>query len=407
MQRARLLATLTSITALLGVVSCGSNEDRGAGATGGTSGSSSAGQGNGGTASGGTSNGGATAGTADAGENNGGTAGGGAGSAGQSGAGGTAGSAGQSGAGGSDAGTDAGSDAGASEADASVTIVGDGEPCPNGNECGAGLVCVGYGNPLPNGESTACRRQCTVEDPPAHCTCGGAGYCEQSVGDPDAGSGIVGCGDTDAGCTCGEVIINAGCADADEETTDFESGEFQGCLHWRDLGAGQGWIQYDTSGGFHYDLSTSLGWVLRTTSNVTLAQAADFCANFEIAGLSDWRLPTINEARSLAGGCVNTAPGGSCTLSDSSCLNASCGLGSECTSCSFGAGPYPPSNDYCRPDVEICLSMHTSSMCPDCPTPGDWRYGPINGNFFSASVDQTLFPVCVMENIPRALPCGN
>jgi len=406
MQRAHLLATFTSIAALLGIVSCGSDEDKGAGAAGGTSGSSSGGEGNGaagsdGTASGGTSSGGATAGTADAGESNG-------GSAGVSGA---SGSAGQSGAGGGDpgglAGADAGADAGASEPDESVTIVGDGEPCPNGNECGAGLVCVGYGNPLPSGESTACRRQCTTEDPPPHCTCSGAGYCDQSVGDPDAGSGVIGCADTDAGCTCGEAIINAGCADADDATTDFESGEFQGCLHWRDLGAGQGWIEYDAFGGFYYDLSTSLGWVLRTTSSVTLAQAADFCASFEISGLSDWRLPTINEARSLAGGCANTAPGGSCTISDSSCLNASCGLGSECTSCAFGGGPYPPSGDYCRADVKLCNVMHTSSLCPDCTTPGDWRYSPINGNFFSASVDQTLFAVCVMENIPRAVPCSN
>ena len=239
------------------------------------------GAGSGGASSGGTANGGATAGTADAGESNGGTAGGG----------GASGSAGQSGAGGGGSGPDAGSDAGASEVDASVAIAGDGEPCPNGNDCGAGLVCVGYGNPLPNGESTACRRQCTAEAPPVHCTCGGAGYCEQSIGDPDAGSGIMGCEDTDAGCTCGAVIVNAGCADADDATQDFESAEFQGCLHWRDLGAGQGWTQYDTSGGFHYDLTTSLGWVLRTSSNLTLAEAADFCASFEIAGLSDSAAP--------------------------------------------------------------------------------------------------------------------
>jgi len=405
MQRAHLFATLTTISALLGFASCGPNEDSGAGPAGGTSGSSSAGRGNGaagnesgagsgGASSGGTSNAGA-AGTGDAGASSGGTAG----------EGGASGSVGQSGAGGDDAGPDAGSDAGASEADASVTIAGDGEPRPNGNECGAGLVCVGYGNPLPNGESTACRRQCAVEDPPAHCTCGGAGYCDQSVGDPDAGSGIVGCADTDAGCTCGEVIVNAGCADADDATIDFQSGEFQACLHWRDLGGGQGWIQYDT--GFHYDLTTSLGWVISTASSLTVAQAADFCASLEIAGLSDWRLPTINEARSLAGGCANTAPGGSCTIADSSCLNATCGLGAECTSCVYGAGPHGPSHDYCRAEAAVCIVMHTSSLCPDCTTPGDWRYSPINGNFFSSSVDETTFPVCVMENIPRAIPCSN
>ena len=204
-----------------------------------------------------------------------------------------------------------------------------------------------------------------------------------------------------------QVIANAGCADADDSTIDFQSGEFQGCLHWRDLGDGQGWIHYETYGGFHYDLSTSLGWVLRTTSTVTLAEAADFCANFSVVGLSEWRLPTIDEARALAGGCANTAPGGSCPLSDSSCLSSDCGLGSACSSCQFGSGPHLPGNDYCRADALLCSSFHTTSSCPDCPTPGDWRYNPGNGNFFSASVDQALFPVCVMENIPKAVPCRN
>jgi hypothetical protein len=201
------------------------------------------------------------------------------------------------------------------------------------------------------------------------------------------------------------VISNAGCADADETTTDFQSGEFQGCLHWRDLGDGQGWIYYDTNGGFHYDLSTSLGWVVRTDTFSSQADAADFCANFSVAGLSDWRLPTIDEARSLAGGCDNTAPGGSCPLSDASCLSSSCGNGPDCTSCVYGLGPNQPGNGYCRADAMVCNNFHTSSSCPDCSTPGDWRYNPGNGNFFASAADDAIFPVCVMEHIPKAVPC--
>jgi hypothetical protein len=293
----------------------------------------------------------------------------------------------------------------ASVADSGVAAAGDGEPCPNGDECGAGLICVGYGNPLPNGESTACRRTCSQQSPPPDCTCQGGGFCEESAG--SGGAGGTGGNGSDAGLACGQVIVNAGCADADDGTTDFQSGEFQGCLHWRDLGEGLGWIFYETFGGFHYDLQTSLGWVTRTNSTMTLAEVEAFCADFSIVGLSDWRVPTIDEARSLAGGCAETAPGGSCPLSHSSCLTASCGIGGECETCTGNAGPYQPGNYYCRTDVELCTGFHTTSLCPDCGTPGDWRYGTINGNFFSGAVDQLLFPTCVMENIPRAVPCRN
>jgi hypothetical protein len=398
------IALWSSVAAFLLAASCSDPGEGtgGAGAAGSAAGSSqgnnhggSAGTGGDVGSSAGSSNAGSSTGGADAG-------------AGSSGSGGDAsGSAGQA-THGDDAGDgsapDAGLDAGDETADAS-TGAADGEPCPNGDECGTGLICVGYGNPLPNGESTACRRVCSSESPPPDCSCSGAGYCETSAG--SGGSGGSGANGGDAGLTCGQVISNAGCADADDSTTDFQSGEFQGCLHWRDLGDGQGWIYYDGYGGFHYDLSTSLGWVMRTGSTLTLDEAADFCANFSVVGLSDWRLPTIDEVRALAGGCANTAPGGSCPLDDSSCLSSDCGLGSACTSCQWGNGPNLPGNYYCRPDAMLCSLAHTTSSCTDCPTPGDWRYGPGNGNFFSASVDDKLFPVCVMENIPRAVPCRN
>jgi hypothetical protein len=386
-------AASAGFVALLLAVSCSdtSEETGNAGAGGAAAGAGAGGVGAGSSSAGATDAGSSSAGATDAG-----SSGSGATDAGSSG-GDTAGASGSGDV------TDAGSDSGLNGGDASASAAADGEPCPNGDECGAGLICVGYGNPLPNGESTACRRVCSSESPPPDCSCSGAGFCENSVsgGSPDAGGGA------DAGLACGQVITNAGCADADGTTTDFQSGEFQGCLHWRDLGDGQGWIYYDTNGGFHYDLSTSLGWVVRTDTFSSQADAADFCANFSVAGLSDWRLPTIDEARSLAGGCDNTAPGGSCPLSDSGCLSSSCGIGPDCTSCVYGLGANLPGNGYCRADVMVCNDFHTSSSCPDCSTAGDWRYNPANGNFFASAAADAIFPVCVMDHIPRAVPCRN
>lgn len=400
--------TLSSIAALQLAVSCGPETvagNAGSSGAGGALAGGAAGTQNGtaaGGAAGGVSNGGASGSTATAGTSNGGVAGSNGAAGGQS-NGGAAGSPGGEGGGGGQL-VDAGD---ASAGDSGATSAADGEPCPNGDECAEGLICVGYGNPLPNGESTACRRSCTQGAPPPDCTCVGGGFCEESAGSGGTG-GTGSSGDADGGPACGQIIVNAGCADADDGTTDFQSGEFQGCLHWRDLGDGLGWIHYETFGGFHYDLQTALGWVTRTNSGtMTLAEVEAFCLSFSIAGLSDWRVPTIDEARSLAGGCAETAPGGSCPLSAASCLSASCGISEDCTSCTGNAGPYQPGNYYCRTDVELCSGFHTTSLCPDCLTPGDWRCGTINGNFISGSVDDAQFPTCVMENIPNAVPCRN
>jgi hypothetical protein len=277
----------------------------------------------------------------------------------------------------------------------------DGEPCPQARDCGVGLICVGYGGPLPNGETTACRRICDQAAPPEDCECSGAGYCSNSPSSGGAG-GAGGAGGING---CPEMIENPGCADAYDTTLDFQSAVFQGCSHWTDLGDGAGWIHHGAYGGFSVDVATGLGWVRRTSSGaMTQAEAAAFCDTFSIVGLSDWRLPTIDEARSLAAGCPETAPGGSCQVSDPSCLSSSCGIGSDCDSCIAYGGP-ATSGDYCRPEVDVCRTMHTTSLCADCTTPGGWRYSPLNANFYSGSVDGKLYPVCVMPNVPNGVPC--
>lgn len=269
----------------------------------------------------------------------------------------------------------------------------EGEPCPNGDECDDGLVCVGYGNPLPNGESTACRLVCDAQDPPPNCDCT-SGWCAP-IEDPYVNG-------------CADMLENAACADAKAGTLDFESPHYLGCGHWTDLGNGEGWVEYGEtlSQGFAVDQKTGLGWLMRPNEGpMTLAQVEAFCADLNVQGLDAWRVPTIDEARSLAAGCSATAPGGTCPLSDSTCLTASCGLSNQCTSCTWGDGP--KSGSYCRPEATVCGGFHTTSTCSDCMTPGNWSYGPGNGNFFSNAATNQAHAVCVMSNVPNGVPCAD
>lgn len=390
MSRVRSLAAPSSIAAMILAVSCGSSPEGGdAQPRGGFGGAPSA---SGGRASEGANGGqagdhGAVSGEGSGGEN---AASGGAGNTGDGGA---AGEGDTTNTGGATAGgANGGDDAGSTQSGAT-----------SGGDSGTGAVSGAMGDAGTTASSGSADS-------------GGSGgeALESGAGGSDASDG--GDSSADAGGSngsggehnCGEVIANPGCADADPDTIDFQSVEFGGCLHWSDLGAGKGWIHYETSAGFHYDLNTGLGWVVVVSAGtLTQAEAAAFCSDFSIAGLSDWRLPTIDEARSLAGGCPDTAPGGSCPLEDAGCLTEDCGLGDACSSCTANLGPRMPGNYYCRAEAKVCQSFHTTSLCPDCSNPGDWRYSPLNGNFYASTVDEETWPVCVMENIPNAIPCSD
>jgi hypothetical protein len=202
--------------------------------------------------------------------------------------------------------------------------------------------------------------------------------------------------------TCNDVLDNPGCADADPATVDGQSAAFGGCVHINQVSPGHGWVAYQS---FGVDIASGLSFV-QTAQIKNHDEIAAACAAMTVQGVSGWRLPTIDEARLLAGGCEPTAPGGSCLLSDPDCLSSSCGFASpDCESCFGGQGPHK-SKGYCRPEVPFCLNAATSSACADCATVGFWTYGIINGNFYSAKSTDQMFVICVKEDVPRALPCS-
>jgi hypothetical protein len=233
---------------------------------------------------------------------------------------------------------------------------------------------------------------------------GEAGSGSLAGGEASGAAGMAGAGGAEAPSDCGKLIVNAGCEDADAQTQDYQSGEFQGCVHFRS--AQTGWVNYDGFGGFAYQVETGLAWVIRTPMTMNRAQVAAFCADFEFVGSSNWRLPTIDEVRAFNAGCAPTAQGGTCELADPACLTQDCGTGAKCISCTAHQGPYGVSKDYCPADAPFCISIATSSNCSDCGMDADWRNGPINGNFFAAGSSSLTFPVCVSDDVQRAVPCA-
>jgi hypothetical protein len=234
-------------------------------------------------------------------------------------------------------------------------------------------------------------------------TTGGAGGAG-GVGGTGGTAGVGGAAGSDGGA--GAAGSDSGtdaagdassCDDGSPASTDFLHPTY-GCAHKFDSNPsdGEAWITYDV--GFEVDLATGMGWspVIFVSPYNTFTPT---CNALSVAGLSNWHFATIDDLRTLADGCAPTKTGGTCPLSDPSCLTKSCGMGSTCTSCAGGAGPN--NGAYCKVDVQSCDTLWSASLCPDCTIANaPWTYGSTNGNFGTQSA--ALFRGrCAMPSVPN------
>lgn len=383
-------AALGAISLAFNFVACGGDDD----APGSDAGSDARDAGKGGTAGSGGGKGGSAG--SDAGRDSaagtggtGGTAGSG-GAAGTSGAAGNAGSAGKGGSAGTGgASTDAGNDGregGANDAPIDGAPLDTSVDAVDSSADAAGDGDVAVSDTAPDGSDVAA----DVHD--------GGADAEDAQSDADAASSDANDG---AVADATDAADAPSCNDGNAASFDFYNPPY-GCGHRFDANPNDNaaWITYDA--GFYVDVATGLGWVMPAGSRNAI-DAALACASHNVAGLSDWRIPTITEARTIAGGCAPTVPGGTCPIADPGCLDSNCGQGSLCNSCTGGQGPNAGS--YCAVDVPICSHFHTSSLCTDCgdATVMDWMYSPSNGHFLPFNALSSIPTACVSA-VPNGVP---
>ena len=86
------------------------------------------------------------------------------------------------------------------------------------------------------------------------------------------------------------------------------------------------------------DPSTGLVWQVGHGTNMTQDEAVSYCAALTIDGHGGWRLPSIDELRTLIAGCPATQTGGSCPLTNA-CMDINQCHNSSCGGCGLDVGP--------------------------------------------------------------------
>ena len=117
----------------------------------------------------------------------------------------------------------------------------------------------------------------------------------------------------------------------------------------------------------------TLTWSARTSNLMNWNSAVNYCDKLMEDGFSDWRLPNINELRTLIQNCSGTVTGGNCSVQYPNFLSASyCGDSCMCQEDHYPWGTYSKFGE-----IEWLTSSSTVSDQPDCVWYVTFLYGGI------------------------------
>lgn len=215
----------------------------------------------------------------------------------------------------------------------------EGSDCYPNNTCNSGLVCLSKTCVEPPHQNDVLESIDVMQNDGTHfdashdattppvsgCTPGSTRYCETGCG-----PGLETClpwrqwGDCQCPtCPCNDgwtCVYNYDYCVNERVFHDVESN-----LDWQDPPA-PNFYQVGCGGGYRH------AWV-------SWQVAKEYCGNLTWAGRSGWRLPSIDELRSLVRECPATMPGGACKVSES-CPSISC-HNNDCH-CALSTNPYWP-----------------------------------------------------------------
>lgn len=132
--------------------------------------------------------------------------------------------------------------------------------------------------------------------------------------------------DPEPTCTAGNCDTDG---DNDTDTSDNDATEMESAD-----------TDIESANGMWHDTITGLIWQNPPAGDsMILQKAAAYCENLSLDNRWDWRLPTIDELRSLVRGCSTTITGGSCGIGGDCFSWNECRVEEDCDGCSEGGGP--------------------------------------------------------------------
>ena len=268
--------------------------------------------------------------------------------------------------------------------------------------CTIALSCVPDAPEHPCAPGSAIYNECEPVVPGSGCTndsqCrGDNGECVDGVCVCEADCVGKNCGDDGCGGSCGQCGAEWQCG---SDRRCFDPCEGKECGNdWRGDSCGEceeGWhcgSDQVCLEDYWSDLTAGLTWENPPASEMVGASAAkQYCQDLNLAGYSDWRLPTIAELRSLLQGCLATTVGGACEVGKDDCLSWSC-KDISCDGCMESGGP--ASGCYWPNEMEGACSWYWSSSAMTDRAGFAWLVNFATGRVYS-SIDTTLTNVrCV------------
>jgi len=160
-----------------------------------------------------------------------------------------------------------------------------------------------------------------------------------------------------------------------------------------------GWVVFDT--GLEIDRVNHLAWTpaVEVPDDDALR---DICTPLALGGLTGYSLPQMTQVRTLAAGCPETVPGGSCQVDEDMVSVAEAG---DCT-CTGGVGP--KDGKFCRPEVPTCETLWAWTHTFETGWYEHWFYDVTTGSIVAEEVGVGIaIPAkgrCVRELTDAELP---